>query len=231
MRKASALLLTTAFFASVALQPVMAEEWREHGGGHEGWHEHGDIGRFHEQDYDHWRGGNWFHGPHEGREGWWWIVSGLWYFYPSPVYPYPDPYTPPTVVVQQAPAYSVVAPPSYAYYCADPAGYYPYVAQCYMAWQRVATAASQPAPVAAPVINQREKDDRELNELATEFQNIDLHSHHARDALKSVEKQVESFRQTLYQRDYNAMDILRDSEDLQHRIEDKRDELSPHPRD
>ena len=29
------------------------------------------------------------------RFGWWRVVGGLWYWYPTPIYPYPDPYTPP----------------------------------------------------------------------------------------------------------------------------------------
>ena len=234
MRNASLFLLSVAFLASVATQPVRADEWREHGGHeygeHEGWHEHGDIVRFHEHDYDHWREGNWFHGFHEGRNGWWWIVSGLWYFYPTPIYPYPDPYTPPTVIVQPVPAAPVGVAPSYTYYCSNPAGYYPYVAQCYNTWQRVVPVASQPAPVAVPNVGLRERDDRELNELATEFEALDLNSRHARAALTSINKQVEAFRQELYKRDYNAMDILHDAESLQHRIQEKKENLSSYSR-
>ena len=37
-------------------------------------------------------------GRHGGRGGWWWVVGDAWYYYPQPVYPYPDPYTPPVVV-------------------------------------------------------------------------------------------------------------------------------------
>ena len=93
-----------------------------------GWH--GEIGRFREHDLDLWRGGRWAHSRHDGRLGWWWVVAGIWYFYPSPVYPYPDPYQPPVI----APP---VTPPQYWYYCADPAGYYPYVAECHTNWQQV----------------------------------------------------------------------------------------------
>lgn len=91
-------------------------------------HFRGDIHHFRDHDLDYWRGGRWFHGPHEGRDGWWWIVGDSWYFYPAPVYPYPDPYLPPTV----APA-----PGATWYYCANPQGYYPYVAQCAVPWQPV----------------------------------------------------------------------------------------------
>ena len=72
-------------------------------------HWHGDIHRFAGHDYDHWRGGHWYRGPHGGRSGWWWVVGGGWYFYPQPVYPYPDPYVPPMVAVPQP---VVPAPPA-----------------------------------------------------------------------------------------------------------------------
>jgi hypothetical protein len=98
----------------------------------EGWHGGGDMHHFRDHDFDVWRGGNWFHGGHGGRDGWWWIVGGNWYFYPAPVYPYPDPYMPPVVAMPAAPA-----PQPTWYYCANPQGYYPYVAQCTVPWQPV----------------------------------------------------------------------------------------------
>ena len=58
---------------------------------------HGDIHHFHEHDWGVWRTGHWFHGPHSGRMGWWWIAGGTYYFYPTPVYPYPSPWEPPAV--------------------------------------------------------------------------------------------------------------------------------------
>lgn len=97
---------------------------------------HGDIGRFREHDMTRWSGGRWHHGHHDGRNGWWWIVGAAWYFYPTRVAPYPDPYLPPVVVVPPAPAPAPI-PVQYWYYCANPAGYYPYVAQCAVDWQRV----------------------------------------------------------------------------------------------
>ena len=99
----------------------------------------GDIHRFYEHDYDRWRGGRWWHGRHEGRLGWWWLVGGLWYFYPAPVYPHPDPYRPPIIVNVPAPPVEQ-APPQFWYYCANPRGYYPYVTQCFSTWQRVLAA-------------------------------------------------------------------------------------------
>lgn len=101
----------------------------------ERWHG-GDMRHFHERDFPVWHGGQWFHGNHDGRAGWWWIVGGSWYFYPAPVYPYPDPYVPPVVVpVQPAPA--PVPTANYWYYCSNPAGYYPYVPSCATNWTPV----------------------------------------------------------------------------------------------
>ena len=110
---------------------AMAEE-------HHRWHG-GDIRHFEGHDRGRWEGGHWFHGPHLGRPGWWWIVGGVWYFYPQPVYPYPDPYLPPAVVA--APA----APPGpqYWYYCDATGSYYPYVATCPSGWRPVP---ATPAP-------------------------------------------------------------------------------------
>jgi len=96
------------------------QPWLQH---RHGWH--GDIHRFHDHDMGMWQRGRWYQGNHGGRMGWWWIVGAAWYFYPQPVYPYPDPYTPPMVEVAPAPA-----PGPVWYYCRHPAGYYPYVAEC-----------------------------------------------------------------------------------------------------
>ena len=107
---------------------------------------HGDIHRFGEHDFALWRGGRWVHGRHEGRRGWWWIAGGIWYFYPAPVYPYPDPYLPPGAVVPLAPGAQ-----RFWYYCTNPAGYYPYVPQCGTPWQAVPENAPTPyPPVASP---------------------------------------------------------------------------------
>lgn len=106
-----------------------------------------EIHRFGDRDLYIWREGRWHHGRHDGRLGWWWIAAGVWYFYPRPVYPYPDPYTPPVVVINQQPA-AVVPPPSPVqiqpqqaaqlwYYCDSARGYYPYVPNCAEGWRAV----------------------------------------------------------------------------------------------
>jgi hypothetical protein len=89
---------------------------------------------FHEVILPRWRTGRWVHGPHLGRAGWWWVVSGEWYFYPEPIYPYPDPYIPPGVVVAGPPAPPA---PAYWYYCPSAKSYYPYVPACPEGWTPV----------------------------------------------------------------------------------------------
>jgi hypothetical protein len=105
---------------------------------------HGHIERFHEHDIGLWRGGHWVHGDHGGRFGWWWVVDGGWYWYPTPIYPYPDPYTPPVVIQTPAPQAAAPQAPSW-YYCAQPQGYYPYVTECPSGWQTVPATPQLPA--------------------------------------------------------------------------------------
>jgi hypothetical protein len=110
----------------------------------------GEIGRFHEHDWAVWHGGHWEHGEHGGRLGWWWIAGGVWYFYPFPIYPYPDPYIPPVVSAAPVPAEVLPPPPTPSawYFCPSAKGYYPYVPSCPEGWKAVAanpaTAASEP---------------------------------------------------------------------------------------
>lgn len=101
-------------------------------------HWRGDIRRFHEHDWQLWRGGRWHHGAHAGRLGWWWIVGGAWYFYPAPVYPYPNPWEPPPVDPDTATSGSPPPPPTqYWYYCESAQRYYPYVPSCPGGWKQV----------------------------------------------------------------------------------------------
>ena len=125
-----------------------AAEPREHHG--RGWH--GDVRSFHEHDIGRWRGGRWHHGYYSGHLGWWWIVGGVYYWYPRAVYPYPDPFVPPVYVEQPPPALAVPqqmppAPPAPQapaqatagtwYYCDSARSYYPYVAECPGGWRPV----------------------------------------------------------------------------------------------
>lgn len=107
--------------------PAVAQH---HGGrgpgpGPGGWHGPHPWGA---REIDRWHGGFWRHDWHGGRFGWWWVVGPSWYFYPAPVYPYPNPYVPPSIPAPTGPMW---------YWCPAPAGYYPYVAACSTAWQAV----------------------------------------------------------------------------------------------
>ncbi|MBV1777150.1 hypothetical protein KSF73_15630 [Burkholderiaceae bacterium DAT-1] len=107
------------------------------------WH-----GHFHHRDVTVWRGGYWHHGPHLGRDGWWWVVGSGWYLYPDPVYPYPDFYRPPVVVERvqiesQSQSPSLLPQQQYWYFCEDTRQYYPYVSTCSSGWK--------PVPVTPPV--------------------------------------------------------------------------------
>jgi hypothetical protein len=81
---------------------------------------------YHRFDRDHWRGGRWWHGEHWGHFGWWYVVEPDWYFYTTPIYPYPDIYTPPG------------EEPGWWYWCPMYQDYYPYVTFCPGGWVRVA---------------------------------------------------------------------------------------------
>lgn len=101
-----------------------------------------DVHRFNEVQLRDWRAGQWRNTCFEGRCGWWWLAGGQWYFYESPVYPYPlivsdiayeeavaPLVVPPPVVLAPPPPAPVAAAPVY-YYCDNPAGYYPAVPSC-----------------------------------------------------------------------------------------------------
>ena len=163
---AGAVCLAQASWAEERGREGFHGEW--HGGWHEGgrgdWHEwHGDwhgphfgvgVRLFDDHDWGLWRGGHWAHVDHDGRLGWWWVAGGLWYFYPAPVYPYPDPYAPPEVAVvtqpQQPVGASLPPQPKSWYHCNSPDGYYPYVSTCPGGWQAVAATPAQPATASAP---------------------------------------------------------------------------------
>ena len=142
-------MLTVAILSMVTALPASAEG--RHEGRHEmhGWGGDRDIRHFEGRHLHVWRGGIWHHGRHEGRLGWWWVVGGLWYFYPEPIYPYPDPYVPPVVVVNPAPQSdmpSVPPPAQNWYYCAASKSYYPYVSSCPAGWKTVPATPSGAAP-------------------------------------------------------------------------------------
>ena len=145
MKTSLSALLAIVILVAAPLPLIAAEDHFGHFGRGEGmrpgWQGR-DIRHFGGRDIGVWRGGQWRHGWHGDRLGWWWVVGGLWFFYPQPIYPYPDPYTPPIevesappVVIQQAPPSS--QPPQYWYYCESAKGYYPYVPSCSEGWKKV----------------------------------------------------------------------------------------------
>jgi hypothetical protein len=239
------LLVTASLLAMAANGSALAQErietrsWHAEGARAEtgGWHSGAPV-RYHEHSFERWKDGHWFHGPHQGRNGYWWVVDGIYYYYPEPVLPYPDPYTPPMVV--QETVQVVPATPQY-WYCSNPPGYYPYVPRCYAPWQGVkATTVPEPtvqsaAPIApqprpqATVSNapQRDEDYRQLNALSDEFSAIDLNGTGAFSRLKKLDNQIVAFRKTLLDRSYNAMGILRDTENLKERVDKERSRVRP----
>jgi len=137
------LTVAAMLFSLPALAERHGEDRHWHG---EDRHWHGDIARFHEHDWDLWRGGRWAHEEHDRRFGWWWVAGDSWYFYPAPVYPYPDPYEPPVTVAAAPSAAPPAAPvPNSWYYCEGAKGYYPYVQTCPGGWKKV-PANSAPPP-------------------------------------------------------------------------------------
>ncbi len=141
LRRLFRILAAGLLVAAAALQPVIAQErWRHapppHGYAPRPWHQH-------------WHRGHWIHSRHLGRLGWWWVIGGAWYFYPAPIYPYPEP---PLVVVTPPPP--ALIPPQYYYYCPYPPGYYPGLPACPMGWQLVPAAPMAPpvAPMPIPAV-------------------------------------------------------------------------------
>lgn len=115
-----------------------------HGGPgfHPGFHGR-DFAHFTPAEHAAWVGGAWHHGWYGGRFGWWWAVGGLWYYYPAPIYPYPEYvadlyYDPSLGEPPAAPVEPAAGAPGYWYYCAPSGAYYPYVQSCPAPWTPVA---------------------------------------------------------------------------------------------
>jgi hypothetical protein len=135
-------LLAGTLFLMPSAPSAADEHW------HHGYHDR-DVHHWDRHDLGLWRAGRWRHVWHDGRWGWWWVVGGIWYFYPQPVYPYPlvmsEVVAPPTVVVPApvAPGAPVVVQPAPApqpqmwYYCDNPPGYYPNVPTCTVPFRAV----------------------------------------------------------------------------------------------
>lgn len=128
------ILLTCLSMAS----PALSEDHRggPQGGGHADYHGR-EFEHFTPAEREHWSGGHWEHGWHDGRFAWWWALDGFWYIYPEPFYPYPI-YVPPATVIEVPPAAPVGPPPAQVwFYCDNPKGYYPYIPSCNGPWREV----------------------------------------------------------------------------------------------
>lgn len=136
-RKSIVLMLTVATAVAITVQSgAIAQRYRDFHGR--------DFRRFSLEERRIWTLGRWIHDYHDGRLGWWWVVDGVWYFYPQPIYPYPVYIPEPeTVVAAPPPAAIAPAPPpgpapaAIWYYCDNPQGYYPYVQSCGSGWRSV----------------------------------------------------------------------------------------------
>jgi hypothetical protein len=145
VRSVTLLVLVLVAVALALSSSVLAQRDRRAGPSQ---HWRGDISRFHEHDRNVWRGGHWSHSRHDGRLGWWWGAGGLWYWYPAPVYPYPDPWVPPLALSGPVESVVPVSPPAqYWYFCEASRTYYPYVATCLGGWKPVPATPSDASPV------------------------------------------------------------------------------------
>ena len=116
MSKSFKSVVIAALIASMAISPALADPRGYRGGGH-------------------------------GHGGGAWGALGLALFGtvvylaatapPPPRYPAPVYVQPPVVVTQAAPAPAPATPEYWWYYCAQPAGYYPYIQACPTGWTRV----------------------------------------------------------------------------------------------
>ena len=88
---------------------------------------HGDWQRWHQTDLNRWRHGHWHRGYHGTTYGWWWVNDGVWFPFATPIYPYPDFWTPE--------GYDS----GYYYWCDPLQAYYPYVTDCPEDWIVVPT--------------------------------------------------------------------------------------------
>jgi hypothetical protein len=172
--------LLAVVFIALAVAPVastaLAAPRGHGGGGHGGAHwarpSGGHGGGGHGGKYWGGHDGRWHHGWHNGRFGRWWVVGDSWLWYPFaalgyaltlpftypytysyPAYSYPEPYYP-LAGAQAAPELPLQPQESVWYYCANPAGYYPYVPECRSGWRAVPSSPprgpgpSAPAPAA-----------------------------------------------------------------------------------
>jgi hypothetical protein len=86
-----------------------------------------------------WGHGRWRHEVRKGRDGWWWHVGGVWYFYPEPFEGPPD-YVSDISVVDEPTAAPPPKEPRHAVYYRPGdiigTGYYQTLKECWQARQQ-----------------------------------------------------------------------------------------------
>lgn len=97
-----------------------------------------------------WYSGHWYHGWYAGQPGWWWVLGRSYYYYAAPIYPYPQAFETATAA-DPIPDLPTPAPAAYWNFCAEPAGYYPYVQTCATRWVRVLPSAAVPLAPPPPL--------------------------------------------------------------------------------
>ena len=70
-------------------------------------------------------------------------------------------------------------------------------------------------PAPTPMISQHERDTEQLNSFDLALHQVNMTDPGAHAQLEELEAQVKNFRQELFTRDYNAMELLKHTEDLQ----------------
>lgn len=90
-----------------------------------------------------WKVGRWQKGWHHGRYGWWWRTRHRWYFYLTPIRPYPPYYGSGPIPLPGAPLAGTpflmepLPPTQLRWYCLSPPGFYPFVTSCMGGWMAV----------------------------------------------------------------------------------------------
>ncbi len=90
-----------------------------------------------------WKTGRWQKGWHHGRYGWWWRSNHRWYFYLTPIHPFPPYYGSGPIPLPGAPLagtpFLMEPPPptQLRWYCLSPPGFYPFVTSCMGGWVAV----------------------------------------------------------------------------------------------
>ncbi len=90
-----------------------------------------------------WKIGHWQQGWHRGRYGWWWRTRHRWFFYLTPIRPYPPYYGSGPIPLTGGPAVGspfLMEPPpptQLRWYCLSPPGFYPFVTSCMGGWVAV----------------------------------------------------------------------------------------------